>query len=249
MTDEIALPFHNTSQNSGRVVKKETENLSVQGYSNVSRDRRRPKSSNGSGSLETSKPDHDKNSVELLDRPNLILQRPTHILQQPSNATMIEDILLSRLLLEAQPLEMPGRPKSWMMEVPRVLSQAQLPAFRYAVRAAAMAYHTKCNPHPGAEGIARQWYVASLSCHRAFLYATSEQKMDDLKHGRLIPGIEEVLIPIFLCLFEVLSTSSPAAILQHRAACCRVLEIMGPENCQEGVSHQIFKSMRLSDVR
>lgn len=247
MTDEITLPFHNNTQNSGRLIKKETENPPAQGYSNVSRDQQY-KSSNSSRVLKASKPDHGKSAVGFLDRPNPFLQWPTHMLQQPSNAAMIEEILVSRLISETRPLEMPGQPKSWIVEVPRILSQAQLPALRYAVRAAAMAYHTKRNPHPGAEGIARQWYVASLSCHRAFLCATSEQKLDDLKYGRLIPGVEELLIPIFLCLFEMFSTSTPAAVLQHRAACCRVLEIMGPENCQEGVSHQVFKSMRLSDA-
>ncbi|CZR68564.1 uncharacterized protein PAC_18463 [Phialocephala subalpina] len=68
-------------------------------------------------------------------------------------------------------------------------------------------------------------------------------------YRKLIPGIEEVLIPVFLCLFELISRTTTAACFQHLAAAVQIIALRGPENCKDCLAQQMFRSMRVSEAR
>ncbi|KAG9231092.1 hypothetical protein BJ875DRAFT_132572 [Amylocarpus encephaloides] len=199
-------------------------------------------------SLKQVKQVKQENSEELVHNPV-----EARILSQPSNVRVLEQSLIKRFIVLSRPPQGPRNgsdpQRSWMAEVPSLLFHAKLPALKHAVRAAAMAFHTLLEPTRATRLLATQWYVAALGHHRAFLcHKQEQQRRNSSSVVKTIPSVEELLIPIFLCTFEMFLATGPTAIIQHRTAAEKVMKARGPELCQTGVPYQIFITVRVANA-
>ena len=115
------------------------------------------------------------------------------------------------------------------------MPHSTLSSLKYSVRAVSTAFYALLCQNTPAQIESCKWYMAGLNRHRKFL-SSSSSTFDKIE----LPGVEEVLISILLCLFEVYACTSSAGCFQYLAA-CRALELKGPQNCQSGGGvHRVF---------
>lgn len=90
----------------------------------------------------------------------------------------------------------------------------------------------------------RRAYVKALQARRAELNQdTSEQR------GKGIVGSEEAICAtVMMCYFEMTFRTMPSAWMLHLDAAAAILVELGPEGCQEGFMHQLFRTVRLGIV-
>ncbi|KAK3723034.1 hypothetical protein LTR37_002180 [Vermiconidia calcicola] len=110
-------------------------------------------------------------------------------------------------------------------------------------------------------------YAAPLACYALWKGRQSNNSsLIDASHQLYIRGLIETQKALMsfetarvdatlvacnaLGLYEVLECpeQSVSAYKWHRAACCRLIEIRGPEAHQDGIAHDLFKSIRLFGV-
>jgi hypothetical protein len=98
-----------------------------------------------------------------------------------------------------------------------------------------MAFYGLLNNSLAIQEEARYMYVKALQCRRR-----------ELARG----GVEEgaLCATVMLCYFELVSKTTAGAWMVHLDAAVRILERIGPENCQEGFLHQLFRTVRLGVV-
>jgi hypothetical protein len=94
---------------------------------------------------------------------------------------------------------------------------------------------------------AYRWYVASLNRFRKHLETQTEKGLVE-GNPEFVPDHEEILIPVFLGLFEAFTNATPAAVVQHVAAASKIVALRGPDNCNSGFYHQMFLITRLTNV-
>lgn len=60
--------------------------------------------------------------------------------------------------------------------------------------------------------------------------------------------ITALLAPSMFSLFETVMVTKTTGWLQHLYAAWRILELVGPEACQDGVASALFRSIRIAIV-
>lgn len=63
-----------------------------------------------------------------------------------------------------------------------------------------------------------------------------------------IYDLEAVCVPMMFCFFESMMCTSFAAWAQHSIAAGKILEMLGPQQCRDGVLHFLFRTARITTV-
>lgn len=136
----------------------------------------------------------------------------------------------------------------WIYELPSLLSCVpESSALVYAVRAATMAHCGKRRGDLSMQNEACRWYDKGLEKQML----ESQQTQLKLANGENVDdtlGVAAICAPILFSLFESLMTTSFAAWASHLRGAIKMLEMRGPENCQSGIIHQLFRTARLGAV-
>ena len=136
----------------------------------------------------------------------------------------------------------------WVFELPSLMSNVpQSSALVYAVRAATIAYCGKKHGNKSMQAEACYWYDKGLEKQRLDSQQTQRQLANGVNIDESL-GVATICAPILFSLFESLMDTSFAAWASHLKGAVRMLEMRGPENCQSGVIHQLFRSARLGAV-
>lgn len=145
------------------------------------------------------------------------------------------------------PKATPARPNIWVYELPSVLSAAPSSALLCSIRAATMAHYGKRTGDAAMQREACHWYDKGLENQRL---ESHEMELQLANGARAADKISEATIcaPIMFSLFESLMTTSFTAWAQHMTAAGKMLELRGPEKCQDGIIHHLFRSVRIGSV-
>lgn len=116
-----------------------------------------------------------------------------------------------------------------------------------SIRAATLAHYGRQTRDSKIQIEACRWYDMGLECQRLASRAT---EIGLANGGSTDEKISEasVCAPMMLSIFEHLITTSFASWCQHMIAAGRMLEMRGPENCQDGIMHNLFRIIRLCSV-
>lgn len=184
---------------------------------------------------------------DIVTTTGIQLQEPLLTVRQIFNVEIFDHMLVSQFVaLQTHP--QPNMPPGWATRLLEFFSYSKQPALKYSIRAVSTAFYAVHNNDRAAHAEACRWYIRGLSSHQAHL-SRSLSLLETTSPGeKSLPGVEEILIPIILCLFEVFACTSSAACYQHLSAACKMVEMRGPENCQRGPIHQLFCTMRVSDT-
>ena len=139
------------------------------------------------------------------------------------------------------------RPNAWVYELPTLLSDHSSSALVYSVRAASMAHYGKRTGDKSMQIEACRWYdkglkAQRLQSERTELHISTPGNIDQ----RL--GVAAVSAPLMFALFESMMTTSYVAWSQHLKAAAKMLEIRGAINCQSGLIHDVFRTVRIGAV-
>lgn len=150
---------------------------------------------------------------------------------QPSNAKPFQQLFLSQFVsdLDAQSIRQDPL-KAWWKELPAILEASSNTATQCSLRAMTMAHYGNVAEDASIQTEARKWYDKSLCAQRQSL------------QGKC--GIEDVLSTAMLGVFELLLEGMPTAWIQHILAGSKLLALWGPEYCQTGLAHKLFRAIR-----
>lgn len=132
--------------------------------------------------------------------------------------------------------------KSWYWELPVIVATSTCPAALHSIRAASMLHYGVLSKDISVQTEARRWYSRGLNSQRRLLESGSS------KTNAIMPGAEEILSSVMLTLFELVVATTPLGWIQHILAAARMLIMRGPENCQSGLVHMLFRTMRMTVV-
>lgn len=170
-----------------------------------------------------------------------VAESPT--IYQPSVAPAFDQLFLTTFIDSfAKPSSGCGPHQSWMNHLHEFLNSGDAP-IRQSIRAAATAYHGRVAQNAAALRAAEHCYVAALRSQRSRLtpYLNSPS-------SPYIPDDQEVFTSMMLLYFELISPSSTASWLKHLHGVTSLLQLRGPESCQTGGLHPLFRSLRLLEV-
>jgi hypothetical protein len=117
-------------------------------------------------------------------------------------------------------------------------------ALKFAVRAGTMAFYGNLTKNSALQLDASRWYSKAIQLEMARLAAKALQP----KKAPKAVNPEDMLTPMILALFESALCTSPMGWAHHLIAAAKLLEDLGPGQCQTGVIHEIFRSVRLNMV-
>ncbi|KAL8715200.1 MAG: hypothetical protein Q9220_001158 [cf. Caloplaca sp. 1 TL-2023] len=162
---------------------------------------------------------------------------------QPSKAEIFQQHYTAHFIGNFfNPASFRSRQAAWAYHLPAILASTSTPAVQAATRAATMAFYGTVAEDIVVQTEACRWYVKGMAHQRNELEKTSSPtRVRDL-------DIASVLAPLMFSIFETIMMTSHTGWVQHMHAAIRVLEVLGPEACQEGFAHNLFKAVRVSAV-
>ncbi|KAL8949234.1 MAG: hypothetical protein Q9222_004642 [Ikaeria aurantiellina] len=162
---------------------------------------------------------------------------------QPSKADIFQQHYTAHFIGNFfNPASFRSRQAAWAYHLPAILASTSTPAVQASTRAATMAFYGTIAEDTVVKTEACRWCVKGMAHQRNELEKTSSPtRARDL-------DIASVLAPLMFSIFETIMMTSHTGWIQHMQAAIRVLEILGPEACQEGFAHSLFKAVRLSSV-
>lgn len=126
---------------------------------------------------------------------------------------------------------------------PSILQQlSQSPVLKPAVRAGTLAFYGKLKGDVAIQTEASHWYSTAIENQIARIIRGDKVENSD------VASATAILAPIMLSTYESALCTSPMGWAHHLGAAGKMLEMLGPESCQTGYTHQLFKMLRLSMV-
>lgn len=159
------------------------------------------------------------------------------MLSQPSTVFALKDQLVGSFIHSL--LGSPGGPmmKRWMLELPYLMLQENLPTLRYAIYASSMALYSSMEEDVVIQREACRWYIMGLR---------SEQKQ--LASNMVITD-GTLCAPMLLSFYEMIRSTSAYNWMNHMTATARLLQLRGVDGFDTDFAHRLFCSVRLAMVR
>jgi hypothetical protein len=145
--------------------------------------------------------------------------------------------------------------RTWMHELPLVLNTHPSSSVNYAIRAATMAFYGSLVNDESIQIEACKWYARGLVGQRSQISGLEAGLTGSADPGGAavaevnIPSEEAICTSIMLGYFEISCSTTPLGWFQHIQGAARLLEMRGPQNCQIGIAHRMFRTVRLNMVR
>jgi hypothetical protein len=161
---------------------------------------------------------------------------------QPSKTAPFEQLFLDHFINAFDNRNFQGVPVgSWYDHLPAIYNTSPGSPYQScqdSTRAAMMIHYGVMTSSPSIQTEAYRWYAKALESQRTFL------RRSRTGHSKIVPTAEEMLTPIILTLFELVSSTTPTGWMDHIMGAAAMLEMRGPENCQTGLAHLVFRTIR-----
>jgi hypothetical protein len=158
--------------------------------------------------------------------------------RQPSCQDIFQDVYVANFISAQNATVHP-----WILELPNLtsLSSSYLSEV-YGIRAATLALYARISHNLDLEVEAAKWYSQGLVAQQQELHlAMSTESYSPCCH-------KAIGAAVMFSYFESVITTVPMGWMQHYAAAIKMFEIAGPENCQTGLMHKFFRSVRVAAV-
>ncbi|KIM98237.1 hypothetical protein OIDMADRAFT_31062 [Oidiodendron maius Zn] len=153
---------------------------------------------------------------------------------QPSNGSVYEQFLISTFVAYlAKPRTGNLEPESWMRYLPTFASSSRI--MTCAIRATTLAFFAQLIGNVAMKVEANQWYATALHEEQAHV--------QQLLYHRPTP--EDICAPLLLMYYELIHPTTTGGWMKHLVGASKLVELIGPENCQTGLCHSLFRALRL----
>lgn len=85
---------------------------------------------------------------------------------------------------------------------------------------------------------AYKWYAKALESQRKYV------QKDTTALSKSVPAAEEIISPMILALFELVSSTTPTGWLNHVMGAATMLQMRRPDGCRTGLAHLVFRTTR-----
>ena len=139
------------------------------------------------------------------------------------------------------------RPNAWVYELPTLMSDHSSSALVYSIRAASMAHYGKRTGDMPMQIEACRWYDKGLEAQRL---ESERTELHLLTGGNIYQrlGVAAISAPVMFSFFECMMATSFVAWSQHLKAAAKMVEMRGAINCQSGLIHYVFRTVRMGAV-
>ena len=161
---------------------------------------------------------------------------------QPSKTAPFEQLFLDHFISAFDNRNLQGAPMgSWYDHLPAIYNTppgSPYQSCQDSTRAAMMIHYGVMTSSPSIQTEAYKWYAKALESQRSLLLRSKTG------HSKTVPTAEEMLSPVILTLFELVSSTTPTGWINHIMGAATMLQMRGPENCQTGLAHLLFRTIR-----
>jgi hypothetical protein len=162
---------------------------------------------------------------------------------QPSKMAPFQQLFVGHFISSFDNGKLHRNPmKSWYREIPTILVAPSYRNCHASIRAAMMVHYGVMTVNGSIQTEAYRLYAKALEGQRKFL------QKDRLGLSRTMPNEGDILSPVVLSLFELVSSTTPTGWIDHQLGAASMIQMRKPENCRDGLVHLIFRSMRLTIV-
>lgn len=180
-------------------------------------------------------------------KPNDVLRTSTKVtaqfqlptLYQPSRIVPFQQLFLRHFIDFFFNPEDKVRMNSWVLELPKLLDASPYSTVWYSLRAATMAIYSKLTGDRSIEFESCRWYDRGLESQRLQLQTMVQQRKRVLDEST-------ILVPLLFCMFEVVMDTEEDAWIGHTQGAEKLFDMIGPQRCQIGQMHDLFRSARIS---
>jgi len=157
---------------------------------------------------------------------------------QPGRQDIFQDLYVANFISAQDETMHP-----WILELPNLTSpSSNYLSELYGIRATTLALYAKRSHNTDLEVEAAKWYSKGLVAQQQGLHLSASPKgYSPCRH-------KAIGAAVMFSYFESLITTVPVGWMQHYAAAIKMFEIAGPENCQTGLMHKFFRSIRIAAV-
>ncbi|KAE9368866.1 hypothetical protein N431DRAFT_547735 [Stipitochalara longipes BDJ] len=157
-------------------------------------------------------------------------------MRQPSQRDIFQDLYIANFI-SAQDATM----HPWIQELPQLTSPSSTYLSElYGIRAVTLALYAKLSHNRDLELEASKWYSKGLLAQKRELHlALNPESYSPCRH-------KAIGAAVMFSYFESVIATVPMGWIQHYAAAIKMFEIAGPENCQAGLMHKFFRSVRVA---
>lgn len=153
---------------------------------------------------------------------------------QPSNGSVYDQFLISTFVTYlAKPRMGNLEPESWMTYLPTFVSSSRI--MTWTIRATTLAFFAQLIGNVAMKVEANQWYATALREEQAHV--------QQLLYHR--PTSEDICASLLLMYYELIHPTTTGGWMKHLAGASKMVELIGPENCQTGLCHLLFRALRL----
>lgn len=110
----------------------------------------------------------------------------------------------------------------------------------HAIRAATLAFYGQTTQDLTLQHEADQWYGLTLHEHRVCV----ERYLRKNTISSQIPTEAEMSVSMMLMYYELIRPTNPNNWLRHLCGLVQLTQLRGPDNCQSGMSHLLFRAIR-----
>jgi hypothetical protein len=178
-------------------------------------------------------------SSKTLARSSLSMEFLLPSSYQPSKAAPFAQLFLDHFISAFDTQKIMNSPVgTWFDYLPAIYNTSPYESCQDSTRATMMVYYGVMTNNMSIQTEAYRWYAKALESQRNFIQG------DTTALPKTIPAAEEILSPIILALFELVSSTTPTGWLNHVMGAATMLQMRGPEGCQTGLAHLVFRAVR-----
>lgn len=169
------------------------------------------------------------------------------LLREPSEQPLFEQSIIATFVASFSTSSKPGHvnTQSWTQYLSSWITCS---ATAWSVRAVTLLFYGQKTNQESLCKEADRCYARALQTQQGHTKWHIKKATDTCSMRMGLPSEQDIGSSLMLMYYELLNPSFIGSWMTHFRACCQLLMLRGPENCQDGPCHVIFRSMRLMMV-
>lgn len=168
-------------------------------------------------------------------------QDPRRLLE-PSEAPLFEHSIISTFIESFAVAPRQVNPQSWTQYLSSWVSS---PTAAWSIRATTLLFYGQKMNNEAFCREADKCYARALQVQQNCVRRHSQTSQNPLKTTRNVPTEQDICASLLLMYYELLKPTTIGSWMTHMRGTVGLLMLSGPEKCQQGSYHLMFRSLRL----
>lgn len=161
---------------------------------------------------------------------------------EPSDAPLFEHSIISTFIESFAVAPGQANPQSWTQYLSSWISS---PTAAWSIRATTLLFYGQKMNNEVFCREADKCYARALHIQQSCVRRHSQRSQDTLETTRKAPSEQDICASLLLMYYEFLKPTVIGSWMAHMRGTAGLLILSGPEKCQQGSYHLMFRSLRL----